>query len=215
MTPIPDGLDSAVAAPILCAGTTVFSALRKSGLRAGQSIVVLGAGGGLGHFAVQIASRGMGAQVIGIDHSSKEELVRKSGATGFVSYDRIRDVVEEVKSLTGGGANVAFVVAGNNHAYAQGLATLGHGGKLLCVGVPEGEPQVIAGAFPAALIFKEISIVGSAVGNRLDAIEILDMAARGLVEAPLRLEKMERLAEVFDEMAKGTLQGRVVLEISS
>lgn len=177
-------------------------------------MVVLGAGGGLGHFAVQIASRGMGAQVIGVDHSSKEELVRKSGAVGFVSFDRVDDAVAEVKSGTGGGANVAFVVAGNNHAYGQALAMLRHGGKLLCVGVPEGEPQVIAGATPTTLIFKEISIVGSAVGNRLDAIEVLDLAARGLLDAPYRLEKMERLESVFDEMAKGTLQGRVVLEIA-
>lgn len=177
--------------------------------------MILGAGGGLGHYAVQIASRGMGAQVIAVDHSSKEELVRKSGAQHFVAFDKVEDAVAEVKGLTSGdGAHASMIVAGNNRAYAQGLSMIRHGGKLVCVGIPEGEPELLAGAFPAALIFKEITIIGSAVGNRLDAAECLDMAARGVIDVPYRLETLDRLQDVFSEMMDGKLQGRVVLDLN-
>ena len=58
VTPIPEGLDSAMAAPMLCAGVTVYSALRKSGAKSGDWVAIMGAGGGLGHIACQIAARG-------------------------------------------------------------------------------------------------------------------------------------------------------------
>ena len=57
VTPIPEGLDSAMAAPLLCAGVTVYSALRKSGAKSGDWVAIQGAGGGLGHLACQIAAR--------------------------------------------------------------------------------------------------------------------------------------------------------------
>ena len=71
-TPIPDGLPSTDAAPFLCAGLTVDSGLKKAGLTSGNWVVISGAGGGLGHLAIQYASRAMGLQVIAIDHGSKE-----------------------------------------------------------------------------------------------------------------------------------------------
>lgn len=59
----------------------------------------------------------------------------------------------------------------------------------------------------------EHNIKGSAVGNQRDALEILDMAARGIVKTRLRVEKMENLTEVFTEMSQGKMQGRVVLDL--
>lgn len=59
----------------------------------------------------------------------------------------------------------------------------------------------------------EHNIKGSAVGNQRDALEILDMAARGIVKTRLRIEKMENLTEVFREMSEGKMQGRVVLDL--
>lgn len=59
----------------------------------------------------------------------------------------------------------------------------------------------------------EHNIKGSAVGNQREALEVLDMAARGLVKTHLRVEKMEKLTEVFQEMSEGKMQGRVVLDL--
>lgn len=78
---------------MLCAGVTVYSALRKSGAESGNTIAILGAGGGLGHLATQIASRGMGLRVIGIDAGSKKEIALECGAEIFL--DHAKDKVEE------------------------------------------------------------------------------------------------------------------------
>lgn len=75
---------------------------------------------GLGHIATQIASRGLGMRVIGIDHPSKEELVLKSGAEHFVDYTTVKDVEAHIKSLTEGlGAHAAIVLTASNAAYAR------------------------------------------------------------------------------------------------
>ncbi|KAJ5177688.1 Polyketide synthase enoylreductase [Penicillium coprophilum] len=221
VTPIPDGLDSAAAAPLLCAGVTVYSALKRSHARPGQWVVISGAGGGLGHIAVQIASRGMGLRVIGIDHGSKEELVKKSGADHFVDItqfpkdDQGVALTKHVHSLAGGlGAHAAIVCTAVNAAYAQALPLLRFNGTLVCVGLPENEPQAIATAFPSTMVTKQWTITGSAVGSRAEAIETMEFAARGIIKVHYRTEKMDALTEVFKEIEEGKLQGRVVLDLS-
>jgi propanol-preferring alcohol dehydrogenase len=221
VTPIPDGLDSAEAAPMLCAGVTVYSALKRSHARPGQWVIISGAGGGLGHIAVQLASRGMGLRVIGIDHGSKAELVKESGAEHFIDIttfpkdDKGEALTKHVQSLTDGmGAHAAVVCTAANAAYAQALPLLRFNGTLVCVGIPENEPVAIGTAFPSTFINKHATITGSAVGNRTEAVETMEFAARGIIKAHYRVEKMEALTGVFKEMEEGKLQGRVVLDLS-
>lgn len=215
VTPIPDGLDSAEAAPLLCAGVTVYSALRKTKAVSGEYVVLLGAGGGLGHLACQIASKGLGLRVIGIDHPSKKDLVLSSGAEHFIDHTTSKDVAADVKALTGGlGAHACLVLTAANPAYATSVNLLRFGGVLVCVGIPEGEMQPIASALPQVLILQEISIVGSAVGTRREAIETLDLAARGLIKTHFQTKKMEDLTQVFEDMHAMKIQGRVVLDLS-
>jgi propanol-preferring alcohol dehydrogenase len=80
--------------------------------------------------------------------------------------------------------------------------------------VPEHNPEPIASAFPAAIVTQQLKIVGSAVGNQREALEVLDLAARGLVKTHYRTEKLEQLTEVFKEMDEGRLQGRVVIDLA-
>lgn len=186
VTPIPDSLASDMAAPMLCGGVTVYSALRKSGAKPGDWVVIPGGGGGLGHLALQIGSRGMGFRMIGIDMGEKEQLVKDCGAEKFLNlanYSRddegTKKLVEDVKAITGGPGVAAVVVCtASNVAYAQGLSFLKFRGTLVCVGVPEGPSVPIQTANPAAMLSQELRIVGSAVGNRQDAKETLEMAAR-------------------------------------
>ncbi|KAH2049245.1 hypothetical protein KXW51_006012 [Aspergillus fumigatus] len=221
VTPIPDGLASDEAAPMLCAGVTVYAALKRSRVRPGQWVVISGAGGGLGHLAVQLASRGMGLRVVGIDHGSKEELVKASGADHFVditkfpSDDNGAAIAAHVQSLTDGlGAHAALVCTASNAAYAQALLMLRFNGTLVCVGIPEHTPVPIATATPGIMVAKHYTITGSAVGNRTEAIETLEFAARGVLKAHFRTEKLENLTAVFQKMGEGKLQGRVVLDLS-
>lgn len=216
VTPIPDGLDSAAAAPLLCAGVTVYSALRKANAESGSWVVISGAGGGLGHLAVQFSARGIGHRVIGIDHSSKKDLVLESGAEHFIPVDGTDNFAEAVKGLTGGlGAHAVVVCTANNAAYASSLDMLRFGGRVVCVGIPEGEPVPIKCANPGVMVAKALQIVGSAVGSRKEAIETMDFGARGIVKTHFRTEKMDKLTGIFEEMHKGALKGRVVLDLSS
>lgn len=198
MTPIPENLDSAEAAPLLCAGVTSYAALRRTQARSGQWVVISGAGGGLGHIAVQLA-KGMGLRVIGIDHGSKESFVMECGAEVFVDITKHDDksIVEEVKKATSGlGASAVMVCTASNRAYSQAVEFLRFGGTLVCVGVPEGKLEPISSAFPATVVFKQLTIAGTAVGNRKDAAEVLDFAARGVVKIHTRVEPLEKLDEV-------------------
>jgi propanol-preferring alcohol dehydrogenase len=215
VTPIPSGLDSAEAAPLLCAGVTVYSALRKTNANSGNWVVISGAGGGLGHLAVQFSSKGIGHRVIGIDHSSKKDLVMESGAEHFIPVDGTDDMAEAVKSLTNGlGAHAVVVCTANNAAYANSLDLLRFGGRVVCVGIPEGDVVPMKSASPGLIVAKALQIVGSAVGDRREAIETLDFAARGIIKTHFRTEKMDKLTSVFEEMHKGELKGRVVLDLS-
>ncbi|KFG81540.1 alcohol dehydrogenase II [Metarhizium anisopliae] len=222
VTRIPEQLDSAEAAPLLCGGMTVYAALRRSQARSGQWVVVTGAGGGLGHLAVQLASRGMGLRVVGVDHASKADLVRSSGAEHFVDFTQFRKddddagagITAHVKKLCGGlGAHAVIACTASNEAYAQALGFLRFNGTLVCVGLPEHAAVAIATASPGVMVANQFTICGSAVGNRRDAIETLDFAARGVIKSHVRVEKMSELTRVFEEMDQGKLQGRVVLEL--
>jgi alcohol dehydrogenase, propanol-preferring len=207
VTPIPAGISDQDAACHLCAGVTVYAALRKSGAQPGDWVAVVGAGGGLGHIAVQLAARGFSFRVVGVDADAKEQLVRDSGAEHFLglgSREKPTDTVAEIMKLTDDvGVQAVVVCAAANGAYASALPMLKYGGRVVCVGIPEGQLTAIASAYPQVLIGKELSIYGSAVGNRKDAIEVLDFAARGVVKVHTRMEKLDKLTEVRGSIAFG------------
>jgi len=170
----------------------------------------------LGHLAVQYSARAMGHRVIGIDHSSKEKLAKDSGAEVFFGFDKSgKDLVNHVREATSGlGAKAVIVVTASNAAYDTAIDMLRFGGVLVCVGIPEGDAVPIGGAKAGSLLQQEKKIVGSAVGNRREAIEALELVKRGVVKVEYRVEPMEKLSDIFKEMEGGKLQGRVVLDLS-
>ncbi|GAW16130.1 hypothetical protein ANO14919_055530 [Xylariales sp. No.14919] len=202
---------------MLCAGVTTYSALRKCGAAPGQWVVISGAGGGLGSIATSLAARGMGFRVLGIDMPEKEASVLDSGAEHFLDATQFDDAAigAEVKRVTGLGAAAVVVCAGSNKAYGQALSMLRFGGTLVCVGMPTGDQVPIADAFPSSMVQKGQRIVASAVGNRREAAEALEMAARGVVRFPVRTVGMPELQSVFEDMGRGKITGRVVLDLSS
>ncbi|RMZ78915.1 hypothetical protein DV737_g3695, partial [Chaetothyriales sp. CBS 132003] len=231
VTPIPASIDSAAAAPMLCAGLTVYSALRRSGAQKGQWVVVLGAGGGLGHLAVQLGSKGMGLRVVGVDRGSKEELVRTSGAEHFVDAERFaagdkadskgaekdahNALATHVAGLCDGGlgAHAVVVCAASNDAYAQALGMLRFGGTLVCVGIPEGEDKPVALASPGKMVANMWHVTGSAVGSREEAAATLELAAKGVMAAKVRVEKMEALTDVFRDMHEGSADSSLLFDL--
>ncbi|KAK4073198.1 uncharacterized protein Triagg1_5478 [Trichoderma aggressivum f. europaeum] len=105
VTPIPENLDLAAAAPLMCGGVTVYTALRKAGLRPGDWVTVFGAGGGLGHLGIQYA-KAMGGRVIALDVGSKKDFCLSQGADEFIDVTQFgvdEDLAAKVKSLSNGG----------------------------------------------------------------------------------------------------------------
>ncbi|KAF5627651.1 alcohol dehydrogenase II [Fusarium sp. NRRL 25303] len=218
VTPIPEGLDSAIAAPMLCAGVTVYAALLRSQAKAGNWVVIAGAGGGLGHLACQLGSKALGLRIIGVDDNSKADLVHSSGAEHFVDvrgFSSDEEMTTKIKKLTGGlGAHAVIVCTASPRAYAQSMGFLRFNGTVVCVGMVEGDEMPIAGAKPVQMISQQLKIVGSAVGNQQHAIEVLDFAARGIIKPHVEVRKMEDLTGVFQDMKEGKLHGRVVIDLA-
>jgi propanol-preferring alcohol dehydrogenase len=209
VTPIPDDVSMSAAAPILCAGVTVYKALKEFGGVCGETVVIPGAGGGLGHLACQYA-RAMGYRVIAIDSGDdKRKLVASYGVKDFVDF-KDGDVVDKVRELTGGrGAHGVVVVAGGGNPYKDAQQFLRPHGTVVLVGVPTGA-TITAEVFGTVLNAQRI--IGSCVGNRQDAIEALQLAAAGDVATAYSVEALEALPSVFERMEAGQLRGRVVLD---
>jgi alcohol dehydrogenase, propanol-preferring len=164
---------------------------------------------------VQFSARAIGHRVIGIDHSSKKDVVLSSGAEHFIGVDETPDVEAAVKELTGGlGAHAVLVMTANNAAYATSLDLLRFGGRVVCVGIPEHDPIPIKSALPGVIVAKSLQVVGSAVGTRKEAIDTLNFAARGVVSTHYRVEKMDALTSIFEDMDQAKITGRVVLDLS-
>ncbi|KAJ7330834.1 hypothetical protein DFH08DRAFT_916496 [Mycena albidolilacea] len=212
VTPIPDTLDSAAATPLLCAGLTIYKALKETKPHIGNWVAIPGAGGGLGHLGIQYAVA-MGLRVIAIDTGDvKRDLCLSLGAEKWVDFKTTTDLVKEVKEATGGdGPHAAVVAAANAGPLDQAVHYLRPKGTLVAVGLPSGTPVLTVPI--GLLIIKCLTIIGSANGNRQDAIEALEIAARGKVACHHVVRDLSEVNAVFAEMAAQNIAGRVVLKL--
>jgi propanol-preferring alcohol dehydrogenase len=203
VTRVPDALTAQEAAPLFCAGLTVYRASKRAGVRAGQRVAVFGVGG-LGHLAVQIA-RSMQAEVIAVDVSEEKlELARTMGAEHAVNA-AAGDFAAQMKKI--GGPHVALVTSASKAAYDQAFSSLRPDGTLGVIGLP-GEDL----CFPAiVMVARETRIVASSVGTRADLRELLELAAGGKVRCRTEARPLSQINEVFEEMRGGRILGRVVV----
>ena len=199
---IPDGLSAVEAAPLFCAGLTVYRALKGAGIVAGQRLAIFGIGG-LGHLAVQIG-RAFGAEVTAIDISEEKlELARSFGATGALVATS--DAVKQLRRK--GGVHVALVTSAAKAAYDMAFSCLRPTGTLLVVGLPAENI-----CFPPILMASvEVRIRASAVGTRQDLREVLGMAAAGKLRCQVVARPLVQANEVLNELRKGQVSGRIVL----
>ncbi|SCU85468.1 LANO_0C04346g1_1 [Lachancea nothofagi CBS 11611] len=206
---IPAGTDLAEVAPVLCAGITVYKALKSAHLEAGQWVAISGACGGLGSLCIQYA-KAMGFRVVGIDGGEgKEELFRQLGGETFIDFRTSKDVVADVIKATNGGAHGVINVSVSEAAIESSTNYVRSNGTVVLVGLPGGA-KCKSDVFNQ--VVKSISIVGSYVGNRADTREALDFFARGMVKSPIKVVGLSTLPEVFEKMEKGQIVGRYVVD---
>ncbi|KAJ3730262.1 chaperonin 10-like protein [Lentinula raphanica] len=206
LTPIPDGLDSAAVTPLLCAGLTVYKALKVSNAKPGHWVALSGAGGGLGHLGIQFAVA-MGLRVIAIDTGSdKKDLCTKLGAEKWVDFVESKDLIKDVQEATGGlGPHAAIVAVGHALPFNQAIMYLRSAGTLVALGMPG----------PGNGMLNCLNIVGSATGNRQDMAEALDFMARGKVVCHHEIRDFKEVNNALKEISDGKVKGRIVLKVAS
>jgi propanol-preferring alcohol dehydrogenase len=212
VSPIPEGLQGSDAASILCAGVTVYRAIKYSLTDVGDWIAIPGAGGGLGHLAVQYAAH-KGLRVVAIDTGAeKKDLCLSLGAEKWIDFKESPDLVKSIKEATDGlGPHATIVTAATGEAYEQAVDYLRPGGTLMVVGLPG---TAILGASIFFTVLKGINILGSYVGNRQDAYEALDIAARGKVKVHFSLHPLADIKEIYEGLEEGKIAGRVVVDFT-
>ena len=200
---MPDGLDDADAAPLLCAGITTYNALRHSGALPGDLVAVQGIGG-LGHLGVQFANK-FGYKVAAIGRGPENaSLAKKLGASVYIDSHATK-AAEELQKL--GGARVILATAPNSKAMSELIDGLGPNGKLLVIGAAF-EPIEVT---PVQLITGSRTIQGWAAGTPADSEDTLRFAELSGVRPMIEKYPLEKAAEAYARMLSGKAEFRVVL----
>ena len=197
-TPLPEGLSFEQAAPIFCAGYTVWSGLRWAAPQPGERVAVLGIGG-LGHLALQYA-KAAGFHTIAVSHSpDKDQLIRDLGADEIV-----RDGAGLAKA---GGADIVLGTSNSMDATAESIQGLRPDGRLVVMGV-EAKPLMVS---PLDLLMKRIKIVGSQQNGREYLYEALAIAASGKVRVVTETYRLDEITKAYERVEKGQVRFRAVI----
>ncbi|THH12298.1 hypothetical protein EW146_g7746 [Bondarzewia mesenterica] len=224
--PIPDKLASDIAAPMLCAGLTTYSALVRYGCGPGKKVGVVGIGG-LGHFAIMWA-KALGAEVYALTRNSrKDEDIKKLGADHILyteeedftkSYEGEMDIIISVRFTSFSGVRATTVLTRQQHqtiSVSAGipirkiLSLLAVNGHLVCAGLPD-EPLPQIAAFD--LLVNGCALAGSHIGSKKEVVEMLKLASEQDLRSWIEVLPMSKLKEGVEKVERGDVRYRVVLE---
>ena len=194
-------------APIICAGVTVYKGLKETDAKAGEWVAISGIGG-LGHLAIQYA-KAMGFHVAAIDVDNDKLQLAKDLGADLVVNAKEDDPGTYLKKETGGMHGI-LVTAVSPVAFSQGLSVLRKKGTMSLNGLPPGTFDLPI--FDTVL--NRFTIRGSIVGTRKDMQEAIAFAVEGKVKATVHAAKLDDINSIFDNMKKGEIEGRMVLEIA-
>jgi alcohol dehydrogenase, propanol-preferring len=203
---LPASLGFEAAAPVLCAGVTVYKGLKGLDCKPGDWVAISGIGG-LGHMAVQYA-KAMGFRVIAVDIADDKLKLATQLRADMVVNAATQDAVAEVQKHIRG-AHGVLVTAVSREAFAQGIGMLHKRGTMSLVGLPPGD-------FPLPIfdvVLNAKTVRGSIVGTRADLIESLAFAGDGLVKSHYSTDSLENINHIFDRMKAGAIDGRVVMTL--
>ncbi|MEQ3549421.1 NAD(P)-dependent alcohol dehydrogenase [Pseudonocardia nematodicida] len=202
---LPEGLDPAAAAPLMCAGVTTFAPLRRFGAGPGVSVGVVGVGG-LGHLALKF-SRALGAHTVALTSSgAKRDAALALGADDVV-------VTSDAAAMAGAARSLDLVLdtTGAGLDLDPYLRALRVDGTYVLAGIP---PKTLA-VDPMSLIVGEKRIAGTGSGGVPITREMLDFSAAHGITADVEVLPADRLGEALDRLARGEARFRYVLDVAS
>lgn len=215
---IPEGLTAVETAPLMCAGVTIYAAIKRCGLKPGQRLGILGGGGGLGHLGLQFATK-MGLRTYGMDNSEVALQLARGLETGARIVDVRTEVAEEIVQQIGEedgktiqsemGLDAVIILPESQKAFDYGMKLLRNHGKCVVVSFPDKGFHISA----HDVVFRDISIIGSLVGSNKTLNEMLQFAAKHQVRAILKNYPLSKLNELVDEYHKGG-GGKLVIDMS-
>jgi len=199
---MPERLNAAEAAPLLCAGITTYNSLRNSGAQAGDTVAVQGIGG-LGHLAIQYAAK-MGFRTVAVSRGAdKEELARQLGAHEYVDTQKQR-AAEGLKKL--GGADLVLATAPNSEAIASTVDGLKPRGKLLILAAPF-EPLALS----AFSLLSGKTVAGWPSGSAIDSEETMAFSALAGVRPRIETFKLVQAEQALAKVMENRIRFRAVL----
>lgn len=205
MLHVPQTLDLASAAPLLCAGITVYSPLKHWQAGPGKKVGILGIGG-LGHVAIKIA-KAMGAQVVVFTTSlSKIEDAKRLGADEAVLSTDAQQMSKYIHKID-------FIIdtVSAKHDVNVYLNLLKHDGSVVLVGLPPEPLEVYA----FSVVSGRHSFSGSNIGGIAETQEMLDFCAKHNITADIELINVQQINEAFSRLQKGDVKYRFVVDMSS
>jgi alcohol dehydrogenase (NADP+) len=202
---VPESLDPAGAAPLLCAGITTFSPLKQWGCKPGDRVGVVGLGG-LGHMAVKLASS-MGAEVTMLSTSkSKQEDAERLGASKFALTSD-----EATFERLAGHFDLIIDTISAPHDYNRYLGMVRTEGTMVLLGVPP-EPTPVS-AF--ALLMGNKKLAGSLIGGIAETQEMLDYCGEHGIVSDVEIIRADQVNEAYERMLKGDVRYRFVIDAAS
>ncbi|OAL45541.1 GroES-like protein [Pyrenochaeta sp. DS3sAY3a] len=226
IAPIPDSLTAVETAPLMCAGVTIYAALKRAKLNPGARVGICGAGGGLGHLGLQYGAH-MGYKVLGIEaadaplalarkHCAK--LVDDSQAEVVVIDARVEkapDVVQKLGKQDGKahigemGLDAVIILPESQAAFDYGMSLLKIHGTCVVVSFPEQGFHISS----RDIVFRDIKIIGSLVGSNNTLREMLEFSAKHKISADSKSFPLARLNDLVEEYHKGG-GGKLVVDMS-
>jgi alcohol dehydrogenase len=196
---IPDEVSYEQAAPIFCAGFTVYSGLRMADPKPHERIAVVGIGA-LGHLGIQY-SKAAGFETIAVTHSKdKEELAFKLGADSVVS--------DGEALLKEGGADVILSTSNSYKATAESIKALRPDGRIILMGFSSTDILTVS----PEILFKRGRIVGSTQNEREHLYEALDYVAKGKVKVMSEIFPLEEISNAYDKVANGNVRFKAIVK---
>lgn len=202
-TKIPEEIDFAEAAPLFCAGLTVYGGLKAGNIASNMTVAVHGIGG-LGHLGIQYA-KSFGSRVVAITRGKdKAEFAKSLGAHDIIDTKEI-DPGEALQKM--GGAHLILTTVTDGNAMAPLVKGLARKGSLVMVGAAVEPVPVV----PLEMIVKGARVIGSIVGNRKEMREVLDIAVRHNIRPVIEKYKLEDIDKIYERLIKNLVRYRAVI----